>query len=70
MAVWLSWFLLNFGRETRLMVCERPKFSKSAKSHTPEQIVAQNLLPIHIHIKVIPQAIAQHIAHRHADKES
>ena len=33
-------FVKNFGRETRLGVCERPKFSKSAELHTPEQIDA------------------------------
>ena len=29
-AVEVLWFLANFGRETRLMVCERPKFAKWA----------------------------------------
>ena len=33
-------FVRIFGIETRLGVCEIPKFSKSAKLHTPEQIVS------------------------------
>ena len=28
-SVWLSWFLANLGREARLGVCERPKFTKN-----------------------------------------
>ena len=37
-SVWLSLLLLNLGRETRLDVCERPKFSKSAERLSKDEL--------------------------------
>ena len=37
-SVWLSWFLANFGCETRLIVCERPKFAKSAECNSKDKL--------------------------------
>ena len=37
-AVEVLWFLANFGRETRLTVCERPKFAKSTKDAPKDEL--------------------------------